>query len=53
MLAALLGELQPTQRGGASAAGAGVAAAPPVTVRGSVAYSSQVPWIVSSTVKVI
>ncbi|EFN52562.1 hypothetical protein CHLNCDRAFT_138549 [Chlorella variabilis] len=51
VLAALLGELQPTQRGGASAAGAGVAAAPPVTVRGSVAYSSQVPWIVSSTVK--
>jgi hypothetical protein len=44
VLAALLGELQPTLQRGSSAS--------PVAVRGSMAYCAQVPWIASGTVKV-
>ncbi len=50
ILAALLGELQPTSARHVSGRGAG--ALSPVTVRGSVAYCSQVPWIVSGSLKV-
>ncbi|KAL4424666.1 hypothetical protein ABPG77_004473 [Micractinium sp. CCAP 211/92] len=49
ILAALLGELQPTSARHVSGRGAG--ALSPVTVRGSVAYCSQVPWIVSGSLK--
>jgi len=59
VLAALLGELQPTRHpshGGPAAdnsAGGGSGRGPsPVKVQGTVAYCSQVPWIVSGTVKV-
>ncbi|PRW21108.1 multidrug resistance-associated 1 isoform X3 [Chlorella sorokiniana] len=46
VLSVLLGELQPTQQ-----QGGGPPARPPVSVLGSVAYCSQVPWIVSGSLK--
>ncbi len=49
VLSVLLGELQPTRQvGGAPQS----QARPPVSVHGSVAYCSQVPWIVSGSLKV-
>lgn len=54
VLAALLGELQPSAAAlsGGGAAAPAAAAEAPVSVRGRVAYCSQVPWIVSGSVKV-
>jgi ATP-binding cassette subfamily C (CFTR/MRP) protein 4 len=43
ILAALLGELQPTN--------VGVSSQPAVEVRGTVAYCQQIPWIMSGTVR--
>lgn len=50
ILAALLGELQPSRARGEL--GPERYAPSPVSVRGSVAYCSQVPWIVSGSLKV-
>lgn len=50
VLAALLGELQPSRQPGSS--GGQQRGRQPIAVRGSVAYCSQVPWVVSGTVKV-
>lgn len=47
VLSVLLGELQPARQAGGAAQ-----ARPPVSVHGSVAYCSQVPWIVSGSLKV-
>lgn len=47
VLSVLLGELQPTWQAGGAAQ-----VRPPVSLHGSVAYCSQVPWIVSGSLKV-
>ena len=55
VLAALLGELQPMRAssdGSNSGSGGGSAHRSPVVVRGRVAYCSQVPWIMSGSVRV-